>query len=137
MRLSLRHKKISALALLNLLLGLINYLLFQPHIFLFRFTGILTAQLCFIQNTRLRHFITGYFSDIAWCCALYLVTAVLSELKQLHFYDKLLILLLPFIIEALQYFHVIPGTFDWYDLLTYGLILIVFVIFFFTKIHQS
>ena len=70
---------------------------------------------------------TGHFSDIAWCCSLYLVTVMLSELNRLHFSTKWLILLFPFILETVQYFRIIGGTFDWYDMLTYLIILLIFL----------
>ncbi len=127
MRLSLRHKRLSGLAILALALGSINYYLFSPGIFLFKILPIPSERYWYIPNSFARHFMTGYFSDICWCTALYLATAVLTELKYLHLSGKIIILLLPFIIEALQYFHLIPGTFDWFDLLTYGIILMVFM----------
>ena len=125
MRLSSKHKKLLALALLGLLLGATNYFLFQPQIYLFKAFPLLPAY--YISNSFTRHFMNGYFADICWCCALYLLTAVFTELKYLQMSGKVINLLLPFIIETLQYFRIIPGTFDWYDLLTYGLILVVFI----------
>ena len=127
MRLSSRHKKLLGLVILSLLLGFLNYLLYQPHIALFSFVHGLPAKPYFLQNTWLRHFMTGHFSDIAWCCSLYLVTVMLSELNRLHFSTKWLILLFPFILETVQYFRIIGGTFDWYDMLTYLIILLIFL----------
>ena len=127
MRLSVRHKRLSLFAILALVSGAINYYLFSPGIFLFKILPIPSERYWYIQNTFARHFMTGYFSDICWCTALYFVTVVLNELKYLHLSGKIIILLLPFIIETAQYFHLIPGTFDWFDLLTYGIILTVFM----------
>lgn len=127
MRLSVRHKRLSLLAILALVSGAINYYLFSPGIFLFKLIPIPSERYWYIRNAFARHFMTGYFSDICWCAALYLVTVILTELKYLHLSGKIIILLLPFMIETIQYFHVIPGTFDWFDLLTYGIILIVFM----------
>jgi hypothetical protein len=126
MQLSQRHKKNLLLAILSLLLGYLNYLLFQPHIAFFDFISIAPAKPYFIQNKLLRNFMTGHFSDIAWCCSLYLVTALLTELNYLYVSGKILILLLPFILEIAQYFHIVGGRFDWFDLLSYLIILLLF-----------
>lgn len=122
-----RQKKILALAILSLLLGFLNYILFQPHIALLDFIQLAPSKPYFIQNDLLRSFITGHFSDIAWCCALYLVTVVLTELEYLHFLGKILILSLPFLVEIAQYFNIIGGYFDWLDLLSYFVILLFFL----------
>ena len=127
MRLSLKHKKLLLLAVLSLLLGCINYYLFEPRIYLMSLLPLPPARTYYIPNIYIRHFMTGYFSDICWCCALYLVTVALSRLNYLHFSGKICILLLPFLVESAQYFHIVPGIFDWFDLLTYGIILIVFI----------
>jgi len=130
MTLSNRHKKMLIAALASLLLGLGNYLTFQPHILLFNSISFLPHTPIFINNTAVRHFLTGYFSDITWCCALYLVTAVFSELKKLQRPGKTLILVLPFMVEISQQIPVIQGSFDWYDLLVYGVILLISLKFF-------
>lgn len=127
MRSFARHKKLAALALLCLLLGAFNYYLFQPGIYLFKFLPFHPERTYYITDTFIRHFMTGYFSDICWCCSLYLVMVLLTELEYLHVSGKIIILSLPFIVEIAQYFHIIPGVFDWFDLLTYGIILIVFL----------
>ena len=35
---------------------------------------------------------------------------------------------LPFVLEVLQRYGVMPGTFDWYDILTYSIILMIFIL---------
>ena len=127
MQLSVRHKRLILFSLLALVLGVINYYLFSPGIFLFKALPIPSERYWYIQNTIARHFLKGYLSDICWCTALYLVTVVLNELKYLHLSGKIIILFLPFIVETAQYFHLIPGTFDWFDLLAYAIIFIVFI----------
>ncbi|WP_026768770.1 hypothetical protein [Asinibacterium sp. OR53] len=117
-RLSVRHKTLLLLAIGLLLAGLINYYLFQPQILFFEPFHPVRRSLN--DHSFLQLFLIGYFSDAAWCSALMLVTVVLSEHRLLYFRNKLLILLLPFAIEAAQGFGLLKGTFDWYDLLTYG-----------------
>ena len=120
-------KKLFLFALLSLLLGCVNYYLFEPRIYLFTLLPLPPEKTYHIANPFIRHFMTGYFSDACWCCALYFVTVALSQLKYLHATGKIIILLLPFIVEVAQYFHLMPGIFDWFDLLTYGIILIAFI----------
>lgn len=127
MQLSRRHKKLLAFALLILMLGFINYYLFVPRLYLFRLIPLPPEKTYYIPNTFIRQLMTGYFSDACWCCALYLVTAILAELNYLQITGKIIILSLPFCIEFAQYFKLIPGIFDWFDLLTYGIILVVFL----------
>ncbi len=117
-RLSVRHKTFLLLAAGLLLAGVFNYYLFQPGILLLEPFHPVRRSLN--DYSFLQLFLIGYFSDAAWCGALMLVTVVLSEHRLLYFRNKMLILLLPFAIEAAQGFGLLKGTFDWYDLLTYG-----------------
>lgn len=117
-RLPVRHKTLLLLATLSLLAGAVNYYLFQPRILILE--PFHPVRKSFSNHSFLQLFLSGYFSDAAWCTALMLVAVVLSERAPLHFRNKLLILLLPFAIEAAQGFGLLKGTFDWYDLLTYG-----------------
>ena len=103
-----------------------NYFLLQPDIVLFRFLSIGNNHLLQIQPHWLYVFLSGYFSDAMWCTSLCIVVLVLSDLKYLNTIGKLITLLLPFLSEAAQYFGFIRGTFDWYDILTYGIIVMAF-----------
>ena len=136
-KLSQRHKILLDLALISLLFGFLNYMFFESHISFFMAMHIQSGKTFFIQNSVLRNFMKGYFSDIAWCCSLYLVTVVFSERNSLDIVGKILILLLPFLVEFAQYFDFIHGTFDWFDLLTYLIIMILFIIFFPTLIAKK
>ncbi len=130
MQLSVRHRKMLGIATLALILGFLNYCLFQPDIYLLHAIGIPPHRPVIPVNDFLRHFLTGYLSDIAWCCALCLVIIVFSERKSLQNPEKRIILFLPFIIESAQYFHFIQGTFDWFDIIIYGIIIVAFSRFF-------
>jgi hypothetical protein len=121
-------QRIKAIAVLLILTaGLINYFLFRPGIALFRFFGF-THQPFRLHNKILQLFFSGYFSDIAWCLSLCLVAELMSRLKLLNTFGKILILGLPFAIEAAQYFKIIQGTFDWYDTGIYATIVLIFYI---------
>ena len=129
MKLSYRYQCIFSIALISLLAGTFNYLLLRPNIMLFKITGI-TATALNIKNNFMLHFLNGYFSDMAWCIAICCIAFAFAGLNYISSRGKIFLLLLPFITEALQYNHVISGTFDWYDILTYALIIAVFVLFF-------
>ena len=76
------------------------------------------------------YFFAGYFSDIAWCIALCCIAFAFAELNYIGPSGKIFLLMLPFVTEVLQYNRIINGTFDWFDLLTYAIIITVFVFFF-------
>lgn len=65
---------------------------------------------------------------MAWCTALCLVAAALSN--KLFNFGKLIILSIPFLTETAQYFSLVPGVFDWYDLLWYMVTICGFAFYF-------
>ena len=123
MKISVRHKVLIGLAAMMLLTGFLNYILFQPHIALFYY---FKTEITTINPPALPPlFLTGYFSDIAWCAALCVTVDVLAELKPPGQTSRTMLLLLPFITEVAQKFHLLNGTFDWYDMLSYALVIAV------------
>lgn len=129
MKLSFRYQFIFSAAGVSLLAGYFNYLLFQPDIVLFKIMNVQVNDYT-LKNNFTGQFFTGYFSDIAWCLALCCIAFALAELKYIRFSGKIQLLLLPFITEAMQYYGIINGTFDWFDILIYAIIITVFVLFF-------
>lgn len=129
MKLSRQHIFLLLAAFINLAAGSLNYLFFHPDIILFHVIHLPAIHLFSIENIFIQHFLTGYFSDITWCIALCLVTIVLADLNYLKRGGIMLILTVPFLSEAAQYFGFILGTFDWYDVLTYLAIVFLFVLF--------
>ena len=128
-KISVRHRNFLLIAFLSLSLGFVNYILFQPSVPFLQFLNIRSSEF-FIDQPIIQNFFTGHFSDIAWCISLYLCIVVLSEKMNLALADRLALLLLPFLTEILQQFNLLPGTFDWYDVLSYLLILIITIHFF-------
>lgn len=128
-KISVRHRNFLLIAFLSLSLGFINYILFQPSVTFLQFFNIRSSGI-FINQSLIQNFFSGHFSDIAWSVSLYLCVIVLSEKMNLALADKLALLLLPFLTEILQKFNLLPGIFDWYDLLSYLLILIITIRFF-------
>ena len=129
MKLSFRYPLIFAFAFLSLLAGFLNYLLFQPDILLLKVTGIHISSYG-IKNNFLKYFFTGYFSDITWCISLCFIAFALAELNYIKRSGKIFLLLMPFITEGLQYSSLINGTFDWYDVLMYFIVITFFLLFF-------
>lgn len=116
------------LAFVCLCLGLVNYALFRKNIIVLNFFRF-NPQFAFSLKPRLLHtFMMNYFSDMMWCMALCFVTVAFSELNILNRSGKMIILMVPFITEVAQNFGIIPGTFDWYDLLLYSAIVSLFVL---------
>jgi hypothetical protein len=126
--LSARHVGLLVLAGMLLFIGAINYWLFQPHIVLFP-KGT-QPVIVLNRDSFAAGFLSGYLPDILWCCALVLVTVVLSERKHLHLRGRLLILFLPFATEIAQSAGIINGVFDWFDIAVYGAVEAVSVILF-------
>lgn len=108
-----------------LLTGLANYYFFNPSLSVFHWGHISTEKIV-IKSIPIRLFIIGYFSDICWCTSLFLITVALKINNKLHRSGIILILLTPFLTEFGQYLAIFPGTFDWFDLLTYAIILLLF-----------
>ena len=113
-------------ALAALSAGVVNYLLWRPGILLFSFLEPFRAHSISVNNSWTFLFFNGYFSDICWCAALCLATVAVNTKVQLSRFDKGLILMIPFLSEAGQYFSLIPGSFDWYDLFAYTITIIIF-----------
>ena len=126
---SVRHWFFAALAVSSLLLGFINYVLFQPSVSFLQFLNIRSSGI-FIDHPMIQNFFRGHFSDITWCISLYSCIILLHEKLNLSFADRLTLLSLPLLTEILQGFNLLPGTFDWYDILFYLLTLIITIRFF-------
>ena len=67
------------------------------------------------------------FPDGLWYAALLILQSSLVNQEKTGKIMLLLSMLLPFMLEFAQLFGLIPGTFDCYDLITYLIILILFI----------
>ncbi len=130
MKSTLKSSLLLIAASVSLLTGVANYFLFRPHILFFKWLNIESAKSITVNHNNVYFFFNGYFSDIAWCIALCLVTKALDGYNCLRSPDKIFILLTPFVSEIAQYFSLIPGTFDWLDILSYIVVIITFNKFF-------
>lgn len=128
-KISVRPKVFLTFAALFLFFGYVNYILFHPDSYFLSFFNLKFSVIT-ISQTSLQNFFSGQFCDIAWCVSLYLIIVMLSEKMYLHLADRFILLLLPFVTELLQKFQWMPGTFDWYDLMSYFIVLIIFILLF-------
>ena len=117
-------------AFLALLLGVLNYFFFRSNIILFDgFTFLQSGSVVDPGNSTAR-LLRNSFSDIAWCLSLCFCSLGLNRLRKLTLFERFFILSVPFMTEFGQYFFLVPGTFDLFDLLTYALVIIFFNAFF-------
>lgn len=117
-----------------LFIGLCIYYFYRLPILIFSaFDGFrqLTGVSFINQQTTdsaLSFFCVYCLPDALWYLALLLIQTIFNKEKGLL--NRMLIIIaysLPFLLEIFQYFNVIAGTFDWYDMLTYFLTLILFL----------
>lgn len=116
------------------LIGCSIYIVFRPNIiFLQRFQHNLILQHIKItlpyNGNPFRYFFLYVFPDMLWYSALLFIMIGLHQTKN---YMSRIILLIAifssFILEILQYFHCIAGTFDILDILAYLLTLSIILL---------
>lgn len=119
------------------------YIFFRPNIILFSVLG-LTDILSHIKiemgvsDDFFSYFFKYCLSDVLWYASL-LILAPTFYIKE-SFVSKFLfclMIIMPFLFEFLQSMDLIPGTFDWYDIIFYGITLLINVIVWIKKTNQS
>ena len=110
--------KRTAAIIFLLIAGLGIYWMFSPNIYFFKILGITNHAV--IKATGLMLLLRNFLPDLLWAIAINLTAIVMGEKKFPEFYIYALIIL-PFLSEILQYTGLIPGTFDWCDLLIYSI----------------
>lgn len=116
-------------AIVLLLVGMGIYYFFRTPIIAFSQFHI--AQDEYISsntNNPLVFFAIFCLPDALWYMSLLLIQTIF--LKEKGWLNRLLVAIavsLPFLLEIGQYLGFISGTFDWYDILTYCLTLILFL----------
>ena len=119
------------IATLLLLVGLGIYIFFRKPIIFFEVIGCKSMVPVVYLNVRnpLIYFLLFCVPDALWYMSLLLLQT--SFLGGKRFLNRLLIIIaivLPFLLEIFQHFEIISGTFDWYDILTYCLTLIFYLL---------
>ena len=119
--------------------GSIVYLFFRPNIILFNKLGVtnflsgIQIEVNVSQNFFV-YFLMYCLSDVLWYVAL-LILASTFYVKEV-LVSKILfatMVLMPFVLELLQFARLLPGTFDWYDIVFYCITLIIFVLLWIRK----
>lgn len=112
-----------------LIIGAGVYFIFRTPIRVFEMLGITQYQIVVLKNQNpFNYFLVYCSSDALWYMSLLLLQTYFLTGK--GFLNRLLIIIaiiLPFLLEVFQYFDIMSGTFDWYDILTYCLTLILFL----------
>ena len=109
-------------------IGTFNYFAFRPKIFAFKILnnlGICNNNPYYLNNEFLSLFVRNYLSDILWCAALIHLVLFLIE-KNVPLVYCVILLNFPILTEILQLIKVLPGTFDWIDIIFYILILSIY-----------
>lgn len=90
-------------------------------------TEILNTIRIEIKSDNLFMYLLRYcLPDGLWYASL-LTTQLVIDSK-IYIYMFLVVSSTPFVLELMQYFHFMPGTFDWLDIITYLLTLIIFIL---------
>ena len=112
-----------------LMIGTGIYFIFRTPIRVFEMLGITQYQIVVLKTQNpFNYFLVYCLPDALWYMSLLLLQTYFLAGK--GFLNRLLIviaIILPFLLETFQYFEIISGTFDWYDILTYCLTLILFL----------
>ncbi len=111
-------------AFLLLLSGLVVYWLFRPGLVFFHWLGLHNPH-PLVAFGVFQPFFKNHFADIAWCAAVFTIARLLRERNFPPFYASFL-LALPFLNELFLAFRLIPGTFDWVDVLIYTVLFLLF-----------
>ena len=113
-----------------LLIGTGIYLVFRTPIRAFEILGIAKHQVVVLETQNLfNYFLVYCLPDALWYMSLLLLQTYFFTGKGLLNYLLIFIaIILPFLLEVFQYFDIMCGTFDWYDILTYCLNLIFYLL---------
>ena len=113
-----------------LFLGACIYLFFRQDVIFISWieSGILNRiQIRILENWNnyFTYILLYCIPDALWYAALLILQMPFYNLGILNKIFVYVCIILPFIMEALQYIRLLPGTFDWLDILTYCLTFII------------
>lgn len=83
-----------------------------------------------IKNNMILYWIMYCLPDALWYSALLILQFPFLKLGGWHRFISIASILLPFCLEILQYYKIIRGTFDLFDIATYILTLILVIVFY-------
>lgn len=120
------------LSFLCLLSGSVIYILYTPSVFFIRTTFSLSTLFTLQENLRwIKYifsdtaFIRYHLSDILWYQSLLFMIIYIYHIKKIFHAGVVyyFAISLPFVFEILQLVRLIPGTFDWWDIFFYLILL--------------
>lgn len=118
-----------------LLIGAMIYVFFRKGIVFLSWVG-LEGRHVDVSGSAFCEWIVYSLPDGLWYMSLLWVEMTFTQhsntLSVIVFY---LAVTFPFVLEFLQHTHIVPGTFDWFDVATYCLTLIIFVLCKRTDLH--
>ena len=119
------------IAIVCLLLGTGIYYFFRTPVVAFAKLHITQVEIIQTINkdNLFLYFLIYCLPDALWYMSLLLVQ--IFFLKEKGWLNRLLVgiaVSLPFLLETGQYFGCVSGTFDWFDIITYCLTLIIFLL---------
>lgn len=124
-----RVSVILILVVVCLLLGTSIYYFFRMPIIAFAKLHITQVETQTVnKDNPFIYFLVYCLPDALWYMSLLLVQTLFF--KEKGWLNRLLVVTaisLPFLLETCQYFGFISGTFDWYDVITYCITLILFL----------
>lgn len=127
------------IAFIFILVGSLVYVLFRPNIIFFNLIGasdcLASIKLETQGNSSFWYYFFLYcFSDVLWYAALLILasTFYVREVLLSRILFSIMVIM-PFGLELMQEAELIPGTFDWYDILFYFITLIIFVLLWIRK----
>ena len=117
-------------SLLLLIVGAGVYFYYRLPIFVFQKLNIPQEYRSQVDTQNpIVYFMIFCLPDALWYMSFLLIeTIFLPLMSSLSKISLIIALCLPFILEFLQYFEIIKGTFDIYDILTYCLTLIIYLL---------
>jgi hypothetical protein len=119
------RRHIEMQVLLVLLSGVFVYWICRPGMLLFQWFG---AGESTGNTSGFFRILNNYYGDLAWVAALCLTTVCLTKRKLAGTGSVSLLFSLPFLSELLQYVQIIPGVFDWFDIIIYSTVTGLFLI---------
>lgn len=109
-----------------LVTGTVIYLLFRKDIMFMSWVGV-EGRHVDVSDSVFREWVVYSLPDGLWYMALLLAELEFTQRRcALSIVLFAIAVIFPFVLEILQLTNIIPGTFDWLDIATYCLTLIIF-----------
>lgn len=130
MKVNVHSLIVFCISIILLLIGTGIYFIFRTPIRVFEMIGMSQYKIVTLDTQNpFNYFLIYCLPDALWYMALLLPQIFFFLGKGL--FNRLFVvmaIILPFLLEILQHFNIIIGTFDWYDILTYCSTLVLYLL---------